>query len=435
MRKLFAAVAKELLLLRRDRAGLTVLFLMPVLLVVAITLVQKNVMELTGQSKTRLLMADLDKGSLGKTLSDSLEEGNVEIIRHAAGKASLEDIRAAVQNGDFQVGLVIPVGSSERLRAEAEAIFTEKDEKVSKDISNLIPIYLFFDPAVMPGFRTGLSAQLRMTLEKLALQAKAEQLQKELEKQSTIMLPWPVPSGLSGKRIVNVFDQSLFEVTDPASGQALAQGKEVSEYNPVQQNVPAWALFGIFFTAIPIAGGLLQERRSGIQLRLSTLPVSPVLLLTAKVLAYLAVCCCQFSLITLIGAHFFPVLNLPAFSLGQDILPLLVVVLLTGLAACGYGIFLGTACRTYEQASTLGSTTVVAAAAIGGVMVPVYAMPQIMQRLSIISPLNWGLTAFHDILLRGNSLALVQGDLLRLGCFFLVTVLLAWKLQGWNSKI
>ncbi|MCW5208531.1 ABC transporter permease, partial [Desulfobulbus sp. US2] len=181
-------------------------------------------------------------------------------------------------------------------------------------------------------------------------------------------------------------------------------------------------------TAIPIAGGLLQERRSGIQLRLTTLPVSPFLLLTAKVLAYLAVCCCQFFLITLIGAHLFPLLDLPAFSLGQDILSVVAVVLLTGLAACGYGILLGTACRTYEQASTLGSTTIVAAAAIGGVMVPVYAMPQIMQRISIISPLNWGLTAFHDILLRGDSLDMVLDDLLRLGCFFLLSVLLAWKL-------
>ena len=181
-RKLFAAVVKELLLLKRDRAGLAVLFFMPVLLVIAITLVQKNVMELTGQSKTRLLMADLDKGSLGKTLSDSLEEGNVEIIRHTGRQTSLEAIRAAVRNGDFQAGLVIPAGSSERLHAEAEAVFTKRDEKAPVEKSALISIYLFFDPAVMPGFRTGLNAQLRMILEKLALQAKVEQLQRELEK-------------------------------------------------------------------------------------------------------------------------------------------------------------------------------------------------------------------------------------------------------------
>ncbi len=425
MLKLFAAVIKELLLLKRDRAGLAVLFLMPVILVVAITLVQKNVMELTGQSKTRLLMADLDGGSLGKDLSASLEEGHVEIIRRNDEKTGLEDIRAAVLDGDFQVGIVIPAGSSERLHEEAVAIFTESGQDAPEVKPAQIPIALFFDPAVMPGFRTGLTAQLRMSLERVAMQAKVEQLQRKLDEQSNIMLPWPSSSRFSGERIASVFDQSLFELSTPASSE---EGSDASDYNPVQQNVPAWALFGIFFTAIPIAGGLLQERRSGIQLRLTTLPVSPFLLLTAKVLAYLAVCCCQFFLITLIGAHLFPLLDLPAFSLGQDVLSVVAVVLLTGLAACGYGILLGTACRTYEQASTLGSTTIVAAAAIGGVMVPVYAMPQIMQRFSIISPLNWGLTAFHDILLRGDSLDMVLDDLLRLGCFFLLSVLLAWKL-------
>lgn len=428
MVKLWAAVSKELLLLWRDRAGLAVLFLMPVILVVAITLVQKNVMELTGQSKARLLMADLDKGSLGKALSASLEEGHVAVICQDGEETGLEDIRAAVLEGDFQVGIVVPAGSSKRLYEEATALFTESEQVALEGKLAQIPIFLFFDPAVMPGFRTGLTAQLRMALERVAMQAKVEQLQRELAEQTNIMLPWPVAAGPSGKRIATVFDQSLFEITDPASSESSGQEKEASEYNPVQQNVPAWALFGIFFTSIPIAGGLLQERRSGIQLRLSTLPVSTVLLLTAKVLAYLAVCCCQFFLITLIGAHLFPLLDLPAFSLGSNFLPLLIVILLTGLAACGYGIFLGTACRTYEQASTLGSTTVVAAAAIGGVMVPVYAMPQIMQRLSILSPLNWGLTAFHDILLRGDSLVRVGDDLLRLGCFFLLTVLLAWKL-------
>jgi len=60
MLKIFAATTKELLLLRRDRTGLLVLFLMPAILVVLITLVQENVMELTGQKKTQVLFLDLD---------------------------------------------------------------------------------------------------------------------------------------------------------------------------------------------------------------------------------------------------------------------------------------------------------------------------------------------------------------------------------------
>ena len=106
----------------------------------------------------------------------------------------------------------------------------------------------------------------------------------------------------------------------------------------------------------------------------------------------------------------------------------MLVVFLSSLAACGFGLFLGMACSTYEQASTLGYTAIVASAALGGVMVPVYAMPPLMQELAIISPLNWGLNAFLDILVRGDALSAIWSDLGRLTLFFFLTMLLAWNL-------
>jgi len=62
---------------------------------------------------------------------------------------------------------------------------------------------------------------------------------------------------------------------------------------------------------------------------------------------------------------------------------------------------------------------------VGGVMVPVYAMPDFMQGLSVISPLGWSLTAFHDILVRRNELVAVTTELLLLFAFFMGTMLLA----------
>jgi ABC-2 type transport system permease protein len=184
----------------------------------------------------------------------------------------------------------------------------------------------------------------------------------------------------------------------------------------------------MFFTSIPIAGAILQERKSGIWIRLASLPVSNLLLFAGKVVAYLGVCFCQFLLVGLIGTFLFSYMGLPAFTVSGNLAAVLVIVFFSSLAACGFGIFLGMVCGSYEQASTLGSTAVVAAAALGGVMVPVYAMPQMMQRLSIISPLNWGLTAFHDLLVRGNSLSAIWDDLGRLMLFFLLTIFLAWRL-------
>lgn len=199
-------------------------------------------------------------------------------------------------------------------------------------------------------------------------------------------------------------------------------------YNPVQQNVPAWALFGMFFTGIPLAGVILQERKSGLWIRLASLPISHLVLFIGKVVAFVAVCLTQFLLVAIIGTFLFPNIGLPAFSVTLNPSGVLLIVLASSLASCGFGVFLGMVCSTYEQASTIGYTAVVTSAALGGVMVPVYAMPQAMQQVAVLSPLNWGLTAFLDILVRGSSVVEIWDDLGRLTLFFLLTTFLAWIL-------
>ena len=70
--------------------------------------------------------------------------------------------------------------------------------------------------------------------------------------------------------------------------------------------------------------------------------------------------------IALFGAFLFPSLGLSAFTISMNMSATLITALFSSLAACGFGLFLGMACNFYEQASTLGATSVVAAAAIGG---------------------------------------------------------------------
>jgi ABC-2 type transport system permease protein len=73
------------------------------------------------------------------------------------------------------------------------------------------------------------------------------------------------------------------------------------------------------------------------------------------------------------------------------------------LAAIGFGIFIGKMTTDHQQAAVLAALSVVIFAAIGGIWVPVFAMPQIMKVISHISPLNWGLNGFYDILIRNGS--------------------------------
>ena len=79
------------------------------------------------------------------------------------------------------------------------------------------------------------------------------------------------------------------------------------------------------------------------------------------------------------------------------------------LAALGYALLISSITRTTEQASLLGGAGNLILAAIGGIMVPKFVMPEAMQHLTNVSPMAWGLEGFLDVLLRdwrhGRSLA------------------------------
>ena len=105
------------------------------------------------------------------------------------------------------------------------------------------------------------------------------------------------------------------------------------------------------------------------------------------------------------GVFLFPYLGLPTLEVSGRLLPLLLIALSAGLSAIGLGVLLGTLSKTQEQSAPLGATLTVLFAAIGGIWIPTFAMPPIMQNIAKLSPMNWGLQAFYDVLLREVSIS------------------------------
>lgn len=419
MRIILVTAIKELLLLFRDRAGLLVLFLMPATLVVVITLVQENILQLSGQRPTKLCVLDTDQGPFAQALKSYLKLGQLEV---AEWPASTDDLHKAVTGGTCQAALILAEGTSTGLQQRIGQQLTAGS--ATGTAISPAALDLLFDPATMVGFRAGILARVQMAAQATELELKAAHVGRVLAMQADANTVKPMDDA-SAYPLREVFTRPLTTVAERSGRESQATMAEV--LNPVNQNVPAWALFGMFFTAIPIAGTILAERQSGIALRLAAMPVSPLQLLAGKMLAYLGVCMVQFLLIALIGMYLFPHLGLPAFGLPENPLTLLAPVCVSSLAACGLGVFLGSVCRSYEQASTAGATIVVAAAAVGGIMVPVYAMPPLMQHLSILSPLNWAITCFSDLLVRGNPWLATLDDQGRLLAFSAAMLILSWK--------
>jgi ABC-2 type transport system permease protein len=182
----------------------------------------------------------------------------------------------------------------------------------------------------------------------------------------------------------------------------------------------------MFFIVVPVSGALIRERQSGTFRRLMTMPISLAGLLAGKVIAYILVCMAQFVLMVAIGSFALPLLGTSGLVVGPEWPVVGIIALSAALAATGYGIMVGVLARSYEQASVFGAVSIVIAAALGGVMIPVYVMPRSMQAVSVVSPLAWGLNAFQDVFVREGTLRTVGPNLARLALFSLATLSVAW---------
>lgn len=433
MRPLLATLFKELRLLYRDRSGLLVLFVMPAVLVVVVSLVQENVLKATGAARMDILFIDQDRQTFGRVIRERLDgiEG-VTLVTALNGRAiDVDRARALIDKGRYQACMVVPAGITEAVRARAAEQIAAAFSGESGENSPPPPrVSIYFDPLVQGAFRSSLLNAVKQMLLAMEMEIKAAALKEALSsrlQRTPGGFPGPLPPGPAGVPALEMDPgwgaRRLMEVAAEKSG---LQKLPTS----VQQNVAAWSVFGIFFIVLPLGGAIIRERRDGTLARLRTLPVPYLTLLVGKLAAYVAVCWVQFLFIVLVGKAGLPLLGAPALSLGSGGGALAATVTLVALAACGYGLMIGTLARTLEQATMFGAVSVVCAAALGGIMVPVYVMPPVMQAISRFSPLAWGLNALVEIAVREGTLGSVRHELLCLTAFSAATMALAWARFG-----
>ena len=431
MLRLLTTLHKELLLLRRDWVGLLVLFVMPSVLVIVITLVQDNAMRALGQGTTKIVLVNDDGEAVGRRIETALEgAGGIELVKTERERpANRSNALAAVTRGDFQVGLIIPAGLTAAVRAEAQkwalAAFSPGSRCAAPGANEDIHLELKFDPTVMGAVRSAVKSRVQLLLLKIEIEERMAALSSLMPAgppAASLEAPGagaPDPAPEADTRPRKQWDFTPLLTVEQDS---VLPEENILATNAVQQNVPAWSLFGIFFIVLPMAGSFIKERRCGVQRRMLSMPVAYLTVAVGKVGAYMLVCCVQIGLILAIGRWILPLMGTPAFQVGPWPAANLAVALSAVAAAAGYGILLGTAIETYEQASMFGPISVVIAAALGGIMVPVHAMPHFMQQLSHASPLGWAQKAFLDLFVRGGGFAAVSGSICELLAFAAVCV-------------
>lgn len=417
MFKLLMSVRKEILLLTRDTGGIIILFVMPLILLIAVTMVQSGSFDSILGTRMEVLLVDHDRDSISNRIRESFkDDGNLELITAIDGQAISEaQAQALVHQGEYQLAIVLPPNLSRDLdvyvkqnvdKILAEFDFQQDTTTVKTAAVATKEVKLYFDPAAQAAFKTA----VKMSIDKLI-------------------------SNIESQTIYKTFQQELGEGDEVSmGGEPFIAFKEVSENlkkedgeipNAAQHNVPAWALFAIFFIVVPLSINIVKEKAQGTMIRIGISPTPYTVFLLGKTVAYVVVSLIQFYLMLLVGVYLFPSLGLQQFQVDGHFVLLTIVALFSGLAAVGLGVLIGTIAKTQEQSAPFGATLTVVLAALGGVWVPVFVMPFVMQKLSVLSPMNWALSAFYNVLLREASVAQVFPDIILLLLFFVLTLSIA----------
>ncbi|HEX8517649.1 MAG TPA: ABC transporter permease [Bacteroidia bacterium] len=412
MLRLISTIRKELLILLRDRGGLAILFLMPMAMITIMALIQDAPFRDYQELKIPLLLANKDTSTLGKTIEAGLRSS--KIFEITLSELNETEIKKSVKSGDHQIGIIIPANATQLLNSKVNNFVRQKlmaagvfdsTKTIPSEIPGDLDLMIFFAPGTKKSFKVSILSTLKQYTSRLETRTLLDYFSRELNTGTA------VEQNNEIDELVNFREVNTVETP----GETLL-------LNSVQHNVPAWTIFGMFFIVISLAGSIIKERDDGSYTRILTMPGSYGIVMAGKISAYLAICLIQCFLMLLVGIYLMPLLGLPSLVLGNSLPAVALIAVCCGLAATGYGVLVGTLFRTHQQSSTFGAVSVVILAALGGIWVPVYVMPESIRMMAEISPLYWSLSAFHKIFIGGGTFNDVLPYALKLLVFCVFTL-------------
>jgi ABC-2 type transport system permease protein len=268
------------------------------------------------------------------------------------------------------------------------------DSTNSSDSSNPLnaantgPIILYYHPVLQASFRQSIQGALKSTLQIVESRQVVRNLYLNINDGN-------IPDSLENQIVNNQVPINEIPVSRDGSR---------SIPNASQHNIPAWTVFAMFFVVISLGGSVVREKLSGSFTRLKTLPTNYLTALISKQLTYVAVTFLQAVVIFSIGIWLFPIMGLPRLNLPADIGGLVIVTLICGWCAASYAICVGVLAKTQEQSNGFGAVSIVLLAAVGGILVPSFAMPTSFKFIMQLSPLHWCLEAYYGLFLEGGNL-------------------------------
>jgi ABC-type multidrug transport system permease subunit len=347
----WAVLRKDTLRLLRDRAALSILFLLPIVFMAVF-----GALFDAGQRK---LERGLRQGEVVPVFVDSPDSPAARALLEALGREGLvlercgsrAELFAKVRGGGAMMGLDVPASFDWLSGPQAR---------------------LLYDDATPEGPRLLLEMRMRaLALKRLLDEA-------------------------VGEKVGNAADAKA-AFREPVTA-AIVPGLEVRRHaGSFQVSVPANAVLFIFFLPITVGLTLVEERRSGVWRRMLAAPVPLRLILAVRLVPYFCLGFLQLGFLFGVGIAFF----------GLDVsgawLALGAVSGATVFAAVGLGLLLGAFRGSERQLMALSTVAILLMALLGGCMFPRIMMPAGWAAAGLWTPHAWALEGFATVLVRQGA--------------------------------
>ena len=337
----------------RDRSAIVFAVLTPLGLALAFAAI---IPDFTGTFHTTIAIVDADHGHLAESLvSDGfggLTTAGIADIEHLDSEAAA---RTAVDGGDVGAAVIIPAGFTSAIQSGAatEVRILGGAGATGREVAR----------AVVTKFANAIGA--------IQLAVRTVGANGGTADAATIQA---AAAAVQGSNPIGVVDSTAAHV----------QASLATFYGA------AMAIMFVFFATQYGALALLGERRIGTFNRLLAAPIRPSSIVLGGAIAGLAL-----GLVAMTVMVVATTLIVHA-SWGP---PLLVAALVVAaaIAATGISAFLATLARSVEQAGSLNAIVALCLSAIGGVFIPLSQAPEILARISQVTPHAWFLRAIDSL--------------------------------------
>lgn len=348
---------KEFFVIFRDIHALLVLFIMPIIFILIMSLATKELFVSGAKPIIEIMTVDMSDSSLSNSFIQNLEK-NLYISILKIDKDEIQsDIRQRLFAKENRVILYIDANLSNALKSN----------------DSLSALRLHLNPLMKKEWEILASIAIESSVKSLEATMTAANLKKIVETNKTEL----------------------------AKSYIYKDDKKSKIPTSVQQSVPAWLVFSMFFIVIAISNSFIAERMQGTLLRIKTINVSKLHLIASKFIPYFLINQAQVIAMIVVGIYVVPLFGGDRFELATNIGALVLLSSSVSFAAISFAFLVASISKTTEESTTIGGVSNIIFGALGGVMVPKFVMPDLMQKIADLSPMSWALDGFLDLFVNG----------------------------------